>query len=52
MNRYVRWKSDGGKNWMGYEPDTRNAGLIFKSLNLERAKGVTTPSIKKRWKVC
>ena len=48
LNRYVRWKSDGGKNWMEYEPDPRHAELIVKSLNLESAKGVTTPSVKKR----
>ena len=45
LNRYVRWKSDGGKNWMEYEPDPRHAELIVKSLNLESA---TTPSVKKR----
>ena len=28
LNRYVRWKSDGGKNWMEYEPDPRHAELI------------------------
>ena len=44
----MRWKSDGGKNWMEYEPDPRHAELIVKSLNLESAKGVTTPSVKKR----
>ena len=48
LNRYVRWKSDGGKIWMEYEPDPRHAELIVKSLNLESAKGVTTPSVKKR----
>ena len=48
LNRYVRWKSDGGKNWMEHEPDPRHAELIVKSLNLESAKGVTTPSVKKR----
>ena len=48
LNRYVRWKSDSGKNWMEYEPDPRHAELIVKSLNLESAKGVTTPSVKKR----
>ena len=37
----VRWKSDGGKNWMEYEPDPRHAELIVKWLNLESAKGVT-----------
>ena len=41
LNRYVRWKSDGGKNWMEYEPDPRHA-------EPGRAKGVTTPSVKKR----
>ena len=46
LNRYVRCKSDGGKNWMEYEPDPRHAELIVKSLNLESAKGVTTPSVK------
>ena len=44
----MRGKSDGGKNWMEYEPDPRHAELIVKSLNLESAKGVTTPSVKKR----
>ena len=33
---------------MEYEPDHRHAELIVKSLNLESAKGVTTPSVKKR----
>ena len=33
---------------MEYEPDPRHAELIVKSLNLESAKGVTTPSVKKR----
>ena len=45
LNRYVRWKSDGGKNWMEYEPDPRHAELIVKSLNLQSAEGVTTPSV-------
>ena len=40
--------SDGGKNWMEYELDPRHAELIVKSLNLESAKGVTTPSVKKQ----
>ena len=48
LNRYVRWKSDGGRNWIEHEPDPRHAELIVKSLNLESAKGVTTPSVKKR----
>ena len=48
LNRYVRWNSDGGRNWIEYEPDPRHAKLIVKSLNLESAKGVTTPSVKKR----
>ena len=49
LNRYVRWKSDGGRNWIEPdEPDPRHAELIVKSLNLESAKGVTTPSVKKR----
>ena len=48
LNRYVRWKSDGGRNWIEYEPDPRHAELIVKSLNLESAKGVTTPSVKKK----
>ena len=39
LNRYVRWKSDGGKNWMEYEPDPRHAELIVKSLNLESGEG-------------
>ena len=48
LNRYVRWKSDGGRNWIEYEPDPRHAELIVKSLNLESAKGVTIRSVKKR----
>ena len=48
MNRYVRWNSDGERSWIEYEPDPRHAELIVKLLNLERAKGVTTPSVKKR----
>ena len=48
LNRHVRWKSDGGKNWMEHEPDPRHAELIVKSLNLENAKGATTPSVKKK----
>ena len=48
LNRYVRWDSDGGRNWIEYEPDPRHAELIVKSLNLESAKGVTTPSVEKR----
>ena len=47
LNRYVRWNSDGGRSWIEYEPDPRHAELIVKSLNLESAKGVTTPSVKK-----
>ena len=47
LNRYVRWNSDGGRNWIEYEPDPRHAELIVKTLNLESAKGVTTPSVKK-----
>ena len=39
LNRYVRWKSDGGENWMEYEPDLRHAELIVKSLNLEKYEG-------------
>ena len=38
LNVYVRWKSDGGRNWIEYEPDPRHAGLIGKSLNLESAR--------------
>ena len=48
LNRYVRWNSDGGRNWIEYEPDPRHAELIVKLLNLDSAKGVTTPSVKKR----
>ena len=48
LNRYVRWDSDGGRNWIEYEPDPRHAELIVKSLNLESVKGVTTPPVKKR----
>ena len=48
LNRYVRWNSDGGRNWIEYEPDPRDAELIVKSLNLESAKGVTNPSVKKK----
>ena len=35
MNRFVRWKSDGKRSWIEYEPDPRHAELIVKSLNLE-----------------
>ena len=48
LNRYVRWNSDGERGWIEYEPDPRHTELIVKSLNLESAKGVTTPSVKKR----
>ena len=48
LNRYVRWDSDGERSWIEYEPDPRHAELTVKSLNLESAKGVTTPSVKKR----
>ena len=48
MNRYVRWNSGGERSWIEYEPDPRHAELIVKSLNLESAKGVTTPSVKTR----
>ena len=41
------WNSDGERCWIEYEPDPRHAELIVKSLNLESAKGVTTPSVKK-----
>ena len=47
LNRYVRWNSNGGQSWIEYEPDPRHAELIIKSLKLESAKGVTTPSVKK-----
>ena len=48
LNRYVRWNSDGERSWIEYEPDPPHAELIVKSLNLESAKGVTTPSVKNR----
>ena len=48
LNRYVRWNSDGERSWIECEPDPRHAELIVVSLNLESAKGVTTPSVKKR----
>ena len=48
LNRYVRWNSHGERSWIEYEPDPRHAELIVELLNLESAKGVTTPSIKKR----
>ena len=48
LNRHVRWNSYGERSWIEYEPDARHAELIVKSLNLESAKGVTTPSVKKR----
>ena len=48
MNRHVCWNCDGGRSWIEYEPDPRHAELIVKLLNLESAKGVTTPSVKKR----
>ena len=44
----MRWNSVGERCWNEYEPDCRHAELIVKSLNLENAKGVTTPSVKKR----
>ena len=44
----VRWNSDGARSWIEYEPDPRHAELTVKSLNLKSAKGVTTPSVKKR----
>ena len=47
LNRYVRWNSDGERSWIEYAPDPRHAELIVKSLNLESAKGVTTPPVKK-----
>ena len=48
LNRHVGWNSDGEKSWIEYEPDPRHAELSVKSLNLESAEGVTTPSVKKR----
>ena len=48
LNRHVRWNCDGERSWIEYEPDPRHAELIVKSLNLESAKGVETPSVKKR----
>ena len=48
LNRYARWNSHGERSWIEYQPDPRHAELIVKSLNLESAKGVTTPSVKKR----
>ena len=33
---------------VGLSMDPRHAELFVKSLNLESAKGVTTPSVKKR----
>ena len=42
------WNSDGGRSWIEYEPDPRPAELIDKKLKLENAKGVTTPSVKKK----
>ena len=48
LNRYVRWNSDGERSLIEYEPDPRHAELIVNLLNLECAKGVTTPSVKKR----
>ena len=44
LNRHVRWNSDDERSWIEYEAGE----LIVKSLNLESAKGVTTPSVKKR----
>ena len=38
LNRYVRWNSDGGKNWMKHEPDPRHAEQIVKSLNLRKCE--------------
>ena len=48
LNRYARWSSHGDRSWIEFEPDTRHAELNVKSLNLESAKKVTTPSVKKR----
>ena len=36
------------RSWFEYGPHPRHAELIVKLLNLESAKGVTTPSVKKR----
>ena len=47
LNQHVRWNSDGGRNWVEYEPDPRHAELIVKSLNLESAKCVTSISQEK-----
>ena len=49
LKRYVRWNSDVyERSWVEYEPNPRHAELIVKSLSLESAKGVTTPSVRKR----
>ena len=48
LNRYAHWNADGERSWIEYEPDPPHAELIVKSLNLECATGVTTPSVKKR----
>ena len=31
LNRYVRWNSDGERNWIEHEPGPRHAKLIVKS---------------------
>ena len=47
VNRYVRGNSHGERGRIEYESHPRDAELVVKSLNLESAKGVTTPSVKK-----
>ena len=47
-NRYACWTSDSSRRWMEYEPDPRHAKMIARPVHLENAKGVTTPSVKKR----
>ena len=44
----MRWNPDGERSSIECEPDPLHAELIVKLLNLESAKGLTTPSVKKR----
>lgn len=48
LNRYVTWKDDCGMSYIEYEADPRHVSLIVSQLNIENAKAVSTPCIKKR----
>ena len=48
LKRFVRWNSDGERSSIECKLDPRHAELIVILLNLESAKGVTTPSVEKR----